>query len=63
MHEESSEELLALVDLFKQKISVLKSLSEPAAKWSSLLGYLMTIHLEETAVFFEYCGFISRYVD
>ncbi|XP_062538139.1 uncharacterized protein LOC134206439 [Armigeres subalbatus] len=37
MRTESAEDLIALVDRYLQQISVLKSLGEPADKWSSLL--------------------------
>lgn len=46
MRNESAEELLALIDRFEQQISVLKSLGEPADKWSSLLVYLLTMRLD-----------------
>ncbi|XP_062713178.1 uncharacterized protein LOC134290149 [Aedes albopictus] len=46
MRQESAEDLLALVDRFEQQISVLKSLGEPADKWSSLLVYLLTVRLD-----------------
>nr|XP_029722739.1 uncharacterized protein LOC115263672 [Aedes albopictus] len=46
MRNESAEDLLALVDRFEQQISVLKSLGEPADKWSSLLVYLLTVRLD-----------------
>ncbi|XP_062704225.1 uncharacterized protein LOC134286608 [Aedes albopictus] len=47
MKRESAEELLALVDRFEQQLSVLKSLGEPADKWSSLLVYQLSIRLDQ----------------
>ncbi|XP_058449025.1 uncharacterized protein LOC131428985 [Malaya genurostris] len=46
MRRESAEELLALIDRFEQQISVLKSLGEPADRWSSILVYQMSIRLD-----------------
>ncbi|XP_062557814.1 uncharacterized protein LOC134222670 [Armigeres subalbatus] len=46
MKRESAEELLTLVDHFEQQLSVLKSLGEPADKWSSLLVYQLSIRLD-----------------
>ncbi|XP_062541685.1 uncharacterized protein LOC134209690 [Armigeres subalbatus] len=37
MKKESADKLLGLVDRFEQQISVLKSLGEPADKWSSII--------------------------
>ncbi|XP_058827074.1 uncharacterized protein LOC131687050 [Topomyia yanbarensis] len=46
MRKESAEDLLALIDRFEQQISVLKSLGEPADRWSSILVYQLSIRLD-----------------
>ncbi|XP_062533182.1 uncharacterized protein LOC134202150 [Armigeres subalbatus] len=46
MKKESADGLLGLVDRFEQQISVLKSLGEPADKWSSILVYLLSTRLD-----------------
>ncbi|XP_055633072.1 uncharacterized protein LOC129773486 [Toxorhynchites rutilus septentrionalis] len=50
MRKESAEELLALVDRVEQQISVLKSLGEPADRWSSLLMYLLSVRLDPSTL-------------
>ncbi|XP_038107029.1 uncharacterized protein LOC119766512 [Culex quinquefasciatus] len=47
MSRESADELLLLIDRFEQQLSVLKSLGEPADKWSSLLVYQLSIRLDQ----------------